>query len=330
MLHASTQKLIQKLCDLTQSGDIVWQEGAGDFMVFETEGYRVEAASNPPSVRLLRNDGKELESASAADLQATPWPDSEGNYAARVSEMVRRAQRTARGADHAISRILSSLSAPAQKASDPAPVLTAQSAPEPPPSPHTIPEPPVKPPHADTAIEMVLAPKTQVEVGPEVERPAVADAMESAPVEPEQEAAVSAADEELPLEEAPPPRPEPQFRIPVFAAPPIAPGYALVRNGFGAMQSFALYPAVKPEPATPAVSKPAPLLLDTPVEPKVTSTGLFITGISAVSRQSMGGEATSERKAAPPPPAAQAPRVEPKPEPKREPAPVADVYKPWN
>jgi hypothetical protein len=325
MLHASTQKLIQKLCDLTQAGEIVWQEGPGEALVFETEGYRVEAEGNPPSVRLLRNDGKELESASAADLLATPWPGGDGTYAARVADMVRRAKREARGADLAISQILSSLSAPARKPSTPN--LGAQPAPEPPPSPHTVPEPPVKPPHGDTAIDAVLSPKGKVEVEP-------AEAAE----EPELET----AGEEAVAEAPPTPRPEPQFKVPAYPRPDPPRAYSPVRSGFGGAESFARHPWKRSKPAeanyTPirtGAPPPAsafssePARSEIPSEPKVTSTGLFITGISATTRQVVGVEPPLERRP-PPAPAAQEASPEPKPEPKREPAPAADIYKPWS
>ena len=141
MLHVSTQKLIQKLCALTQAGDIAWQEGAGNSEVIETEGYRVEAESDPPSIRVLRNDGKELEGASAADLEAARWPDEDATYATHVADMVRRARRIARGAEQAISKILSSLSAPPQKAPAPVHQFVVLTEPEPPPSPHTLVKP---------------------------------------------------------------------------------------------------------------------------------------------------------------------------------------------
>src|SRR5262245_45846863 len=224
MLHASTQKLIQKLCDLTQAGEIVWQDGPGEALVFETEGYRVEAEGNPPSIRLLRNDGKELESANAAELLATPWPDGDGDYAARVADMVRRAKREARGADLAISQILSSLSAPARKPA--APNLGAPTAPEPPPSPHSMPEPAVKPPHGDTAMDAVLSSKAQVELEPATE----------------EEPKIEAVEEEAAIETQPATRAEPQHKTPAYDPPAAPRSYAPVQSGFGGIASFARHP----------------------------------------------------------------------------------------
>jgi len=124
MLHASTQQLIRKLCELTDAGAINWQEGKGQISVLETEGYVVEIQPDPPSVRLLRNDGQELESADASDL-AAPWGDSDGTFADHVADMARRANRFARGAETAIAKILSSLSAPPKKPVEPEPESAA-------------------------------------------------------------------------------------------------------------------------------------------------------------------------------------------------------------
>lgn len=342
MLHVSTQKLIQKLCAMTQAGDVAWQEGAGNSVVFETEGYRIEAESDPPSVRVLRSDGKELEGASAADLEAARWPDEDATYATHVADMVRRARRIARGAEQAISKILSSLSAPPQKAPEPLHQFVALTEPEPPPSPHTLPDPAVRPPHADTAIETVLSTKP-----PEVEN-AVSSAMVEARPEP-QPAPDPVIDEAI---EQRSPLPEPQFRTPPAYIAPLAPQTARVNGGFGATQSFSLMKPEKPQPpAPPPVPPPAPAPVaptaqavapeparnDLRPGPKLTSSGLFITGFSAVSRQVVREDAPPQRPAPPPPPSVQAPKpAPPAPEPKREvkrepaPAPGADIYKPWS
>ncbi len=114
MLHASTQQLIRKLCELTEQGAIAWREGEADACLFETEGYVVEVKATPPAVRLLRQDGRELERADAGDL-AAPWPGGEATYATKVGEMAHHAGRIARGAETAIAKILSSLSAPPKR-----------------------------------------------------------------------------------------------------------------------------------------------------------------------------------------------------------------------
>jgi hypothetical protein len=351
MLHSSTQKFIHTLCDLTASGAIAWKEDERGRVVFETEGYLVEVEADPPGVRLLHADGRELEYSGEADLAATPWPEGNGNYATHVADMARRANRIARGAEQAISKILSSLSAPPQKAVKPEPISAALEfespqtrhppETEPPPASHSVADAPpdstIHPPHAETAIAVVL----DAESTPPLEENASEAVVESPPVEPEAEATVEAAEEELPLEEAPLPEPvaaQPQpVEIATIAAKvpaPERPQPIPPRSLFGETPSF----------ARPTIQKPA-----RPPEPpavtKVTSTGLFITGFSATTRQTIDGELPPERpKPAPQPvpaPVAQAPapRLEPlapKPEP---PAPKprleivaasgADIYKPW-
>ncbi len=121
MLHASTQQLIRKLYELTSGGNLAWIEGPQGSARLETEGYVVEIAAAPPALRLLRADGRELETATSDILAAVNWPNGDGTYATRVTEMAHRAQRIARGAEEAVSTILSSLSAPPTKpAAEPA------------------------------------------------------------------------------------------------------------------------------------------------------------------------------------------------------------------
>jgi hypothetical protein len=352
MLHSSTQKLIYKLCDLTASGAIAWKEDDRGRVVFETEGYLVEVEADPPGVRLLHADGRELDYTGEADLAATPWPDGNGNYATHVADMARRANRIARGAEHAISKILSSLSAPPQKAAEPEPISAAlefdspetRQPPEaePPPASHSVADAPpastIHPPHAETAIAAVLA----AEPAPPMKENAAEAVVESPPVEPETETTVEAAEEELPLEEAPLPGPvaaQPQLvEIATIAAKvpaPERPRSIPPRSLFGETPSF----------ARPTIQKPAPRP-EPPAVTKVTSTGLFITGFSATTRQTVRGELPAERpEPAPQPvpaPVAQAPvpKLEP-PAPKPEPpaprprletamASGADIYKPWS
>lgn len=112
MLHASTRNLIIKLCDLTEQGDIPWREAKPGAVEFETEGYVVEVAGAPPGLRVLNTEGGVLEHASAETLAAVNWDEGDDTFADRVTAMAGQAQRIARGTEHAISRILSSLSAP--------------------------------------------------------------------------------------------------------------------------------------------------------------------------------------------------------------------------
>jgi|LauGreSBDMM110SN_4_FD.fasta_scaffold05152_4 hypothetical protein len=118
MLHASTQQLIRKLYELTSAGSLAWTEGPNVSARLETEGYVVEIEAAPPALRLLRADGRELETATADDLAEVAWPSGDGTYATRVIEMAGRARRIALGAERAIATVLSSLSAPAMKSTE--------------------------------------------------------------------------------------------------------------------------------------------------------------------------------------------------------------------
>lgn len=142
MLHTSTQQLIRKLCEMTDAGQIAWKEGERQCSLFESEGYIVEVEAEPPTLRLLRGDGRELERADAADLASAAWHDGLGTYATHVANMATKAHRIARGAEVAIARILTSLSAPPRPASEPTRMLAAA-----PPPPHAA--PPLQPPKAE-------------------------------------------------------------------------------------------------------------------------------------------------------------------------------------
>jgi hypothetical protein len=139
MLHPSTQQLIRKLCELTDTGHIAWKEGERQCSLFESEGYIVEVEAEPPSLRLLRGDGRELERANPADLAATAWPDGGGTYAAHVTDLATKAHRIARGAEAAIARILTSLSDPTKPVA--APVAASAL-----PPPHAAPPPELQKP----------------------------------------------------------------------------------------------------------------------------------------------------------------------------------------
>jgi hypothetical protein len=113
MLHASTQKLILKLCDITERAEAPWKEGEDGASWFETEGYKIEVKPEPPHIRILQANGREVESADAAQLASAPFPGLAGQtYADRVRTMGVEAKRIARGAETAISTILSALSNP--------------------------------------------------------------------------------------------------------------------------------------------------------------------------------------------------------------------------
>jgi len=353
MLHTSTQKLIQKICELTESSDIVWKEAPEGRCRFETEGYQIEVAEEPPLVRLLSPEGRELEKAEAADL-AIAWPGGDGTFATHVADMARRAHRVARGAEHAITRILSSLSAPPKKSFAPpepepmpaaiefdqpqsqpmarkshqlsagesaasiaalnADMISQRRQPEPPPSPHTAPAPQPAPPRPQTAIDAVLAAEASA---------------------PESEPAIAAAEEELPLEDAPPTRHEPP---PIQAAP--------IQTGLGQPAPRASAPPPV-EDAKPALTNAPSLAQAQPPRPSAPlakpASNLFMTGFSAVSRPAPRPEPqpapppAPAAKAAPEPPA-QPSTPAPQPEPPRAPEMATpakpprtgqEIYKPW-
>jgi len=112
MLHPTTQQLIRKLYELTATGGLGWQPAEENTSRLETEGYVVEIAAEPPIMRLLRNDGRELERAGTEALAAVPWPGGDGTYATRIAEMASRARRLSVGSDKPGTPAMSALSAP--------------------------------------------------------------------------------------------------------------------------------------------------------------------------------------------------------------------------
>jgi hypothetical protein len=112
MLHPTTQQLIRKLYELTATGGLGWQPAEEDASRLETEGYVVEIAAEPPLMRLLRNDGRELERAGTEALAAVPWPGGDGTYATRIAEMASRARRLSVSPEKPATPAMSALSAP--------------------------------------------------------------------------------------------------------------------------------------------------------------------------------------------------------------------------
>ena len=93
MVHTTTQQLIRTLYELTEANVLAWTKAQPTGSRLETEGYVVEVEAQPPALRLLKDDGLLLESASAEALAAIPWPAGEGTFATRVAEMAVRAAR---------------------------------------------------------------------------------------------------------------------------------------------------------------------------------------------------------------------------------------------
>jgi hypothetical protein len=307
MLHASTQKLILKLAELTEAGAIAWKEGdsAPPCSVFETEGYFIEVAADPPTVRLLQADGREIERADAADLAETAWPEGEGTFATHVAAMAERAHRVARGAEAAISRILSSLSAPPQRPAEPEPSPAA---------PEFDATPAVPPQAVVRAVESVAA---LAAVSADVE-----SMRRSAPAFSQPLPQSHAAPEPPPLRSesaSPTPQPAPELTRRIDPPPVVRPAPPSPRraNMFGATRSFSQ--AKPPQPALAPVAQSA----QQAVPAKVTSGGLVFPRISAVTRQTVHGEAAPAPQVANPGPAPTA-SVEAPPSPSG-----PDVYKPW-
>ncbi len=361
MLHASTQQLIRKLCELTEDGAIAWKEGDDGHSTFETEGYIVEIAGEPPTVRLLRLDGRELEHADASDL-ALAWPGGEGTYAAHVADMARNASRHARGAETAIAKILSSLSAPPKKAVElePEPAalafadiphpatervtalaavnagLDSRKAAEDPPVSHSLPEPapPIEtPPETETAIDRVLAVQPAPQPAPVIVEAEPPPVVEAAAPEPEPEPEIEPAsrippiliEEPEPVLAAPEPvvvtAPEPEPIV--IETPQPEPPPTPRPEPVAAVAAKPGFGATSSFARTPQPPTPQPPTPQ-PEATKVTSTGLLMRGFSARTLQT--AEPAMAKDIFRP-----APKPAPVPERQLEPAAAtgADIYKPW-
>lgn len=117
MLHPSTQKLIDKLIEMTASSKISWKEGDDDTCIYDTEGYRVTIGQSPSRVVLLDASGRVLETVSDAMLANTR--DSEGQtYSVKVDVLVSTARREITGATAVIDHLVSFLNADGQSVPD--------------------------------------------------------------------------------------------------------------------------------------------------------------------------------------------------------------------
>lgn len=113
MLHPSTQKLIEKLSELTGQHKIAWSSGENGSVVYDTEGYRVALTPEPHEVILLDPLGKELERAGAEELGAATT-SAGASFTALAASMFKEAVRVARGTETAIGRVLAGLEKVAQ------------------------------------------------------------------------------------------------------------------------------------------------------------------------------------------------------------------------
>lgn len=272
MLHDSTQRLILKLCEMTDRGEIAWRESAGaeaEVSIYDTEGYAVEVKAVPPGLRILRADGREVERVDDGDLESAPWPLGPGTFATNVQAMAVRAHRVARGAEAAIASILSALASPPRSPSR----VLATAASIDPQSTGTVSAP--APTAAAIAETTVAAAKKAP--GPVVEsRPATSNLMRV---------------------------------LSLTRSQPVA------RFGpsFGAISSFTRTPAAHPhpvQPSSPAARSAQPATAE-PSRGDTMASGLVMTGMHAVARQTPVRESIALTHAAKPSPAS------------------ADVYKPW-
>ncbi|WP_018146587.1 hypothetical protein [Henriciella marina] len=109
MLHPSTQKLIDRLAEMTALKQIDWAEADDGGVVYSTEGYSVRLFDSPPHVTLATEKGKTLEEATADILKETPH-DSRGSYSDLIIAVVKEAARIAKGTEAAIDALLAGLS----------------------------------------------------------------------------------------------------------------------------------------------------------------------------------------------------------------------------
>jgi len=109
MLHPSTKKLIDRLCEMTLQRKIDWVSGERPgVLAYDTEGYRVLLDGNPAALSLCDALGNELERATQADIAATQHIDG-GTYETVLETMRADADRIARGTEGAIASVLGSL-----------------------------------------------------------------------------------------------------------------------------------------------------------------------------------------------------------------------------
>jgi len=124
MLHPSTKRLIDKLDEMTRKQRVAWEESENGAVTHDTEGYRVTLTPPPHTLLLTDTQGREIETCTPEDFAGET--DVSGRpYVDFVEDMYREAHRHARGAEKAISALLSALE---QAAADEAP--EAEAAPE--------------------------------------------------------------------------------------------------------------------------------------------------------------------------------------------------------
>ena len=108
MLHPSTKRLIDKLDGMTRKQRVGWEESDNGSIKHDTEGYRVTLTAAPHSLLLTDTLGREIETCTPEDFAGET--DANGQpYTDFIEALYREAHRHARGAEKAISALLSSL-----------------------------------------------------------------------------------------------------------------------------------------------------------------------------------------------------------------------------
>lgn len=109
MLHPSTKKLIDRLCEMTIQRKIDWVSSEKpDTLAYNTEGYRVLLEGKPATLVLCDALGNELDRATQDELIATNHIDG-GSYDGVIETMRADAARIARGTEDAIASVLGGL-----------------------------------------------------------------------------------------------------------------------------------------------------------------------------------------------------------------------------
>ena len=343
MLHPSTKRLIDKLDEMTRKQRVSWEESENDSVKHDTEGYRVTVTAAPHSLLLTDTQGREIETCTPDDFSGET--DANGRpYSEFIEDLYREAHRHARGAEKAISALLSSLDeAEAEDGAEPETdeaLATQESFEHPedqgdesfPLEDHELPEPEyegqaeMQAAIATMADQMSGVPEAVTEISEPAELEAAPEPEQEPVVEPPAMPAFSATPEE-----APEPEPEPELEpepeaAPVAAAPaepepePYAP--------FAGSEDTARAYAVAAEFAPPAEAAPEPeaapeAQADTPAEPEPFSDETHVW--ESIRNAGEPAEAEAAEPAAEPAPE---PEAEAEPEPVIETAPVEEAEPP--
>lgn len=117
MLHPSTQKLIDRLAEMTDTGRLSWGAGEDGAVVYSTEGYSVTVTDGAHELVIHSHEGAELERASHEDLTATVQAD--GTYSDTLATLHRQATRIAKGTEKAITSLLAGIDTAEPVAAEP-------------------------------------------------------------------------------------------------------------------------------------------------------------------------------------------------------------------